>query len=376
MIETYRSELISEDSDSQARLPDPHSMRDDADGPSLGDRGVPAARKFHQHLVVGLIEACKGIAELFADVATSSMSPSPSAATDTTPSPSTEAATALQAGYRSLQACLTPLMRDYTLCLTSAIRRFFDQLGRQLTLADEWEQAATLEGGGGSGHKGRQAQLLRYELDEQRQGWLLLARQAVLDCQLLDRAASDCAGPRKEEDKEKEGRGHSFHFAKAIVSQLEDYATACHGRRMQLLLRSLSAAATGEIAAACDAQSPSWPLATPSSPSTNPWADGNSQTSLSLLHPDPYAARAAVSHHTSTTQTTLQQLTDELVTCFSDLCGDLRPLLDVLVVSAEVDPSLALSSISGRCCCQHLSALKYARTVLFFFAFFFFFSFS
>ena len=41
----------------------------------------------------------------------------------------------------------------------------------------------------------RTAQLRIYEFEEEKQAWMLLVRQAILDCQYLDKAAEECLVP-------------------------------------------------------------------------------------------------------------------------------------------------------------------------------------
>jgi hypothetical protein len=225
-----------------------------------GAGNVSYARKFHQSLIVGLIEACKGISELYQDALTTSR-------------PNESQVVEAVNGFIRLQEVMSTIMAEYTKCIVESIKIFYEQFALNLAEYHELEKkslslqrrlsasaqspAATHQSqhefqtssyshyddrtgsrsGGGSGSGGaileiseegteqsreatrieldramereaereqavkeeqvtaqglRAAQLRLYEYDEDRQSWMLLARQTILDCQYLDKEAHDC----------------------------------------------------------------------------------------------------------------------------------------------------------------------------------------
>ena len=250
---------------------------------------VSSARKFHQSLMVGLIEACKGIAELFTDVVSDNRERSSSSVggndmtmatvvrrnmsdADDGMSTSTAAGGAAGGGgggmtrhhqsltesmvsdaYHQLQSCLTNLMQEYTKCLVNSFQLFFERFDAHILACEMLEKDK--EGEREQPTLSRSAQLRTYELEEEHQGWMMLARQAILDCQYLDKAAIECApvllGGNVGTISVPIRAAHASTFATSILTVLEAHNEASFRRRIFGLLTMLTKQAALGLAPVC-----------------------------------------------------------------------------------------------------------------------------
>ena len=241
---------------------------------------VSSARKFHQSLMVGLIEACKGIAELFTDVvgdgrerSSSSVAGndvtmatvvrrSTSDADDGISTVTTAAAagmtrhhqslteTMVSEAYHQLQTCLTNLMQEYTKCLVSSFQLFFQRFDAHILACEMLEKEKETESEQPT--SSRSAQLRTYELEEEHQSWMMLARQAILDCQYLDKAAIECApAPSVNGGMIPIRAAHASTFATSILAVLEAHNEAAFRRRIYGLLTMLTKHAALGLAPVC-----------------------------------------------------------------------------------------------------------------------------
>jgi hypothetical protein len=283
---------------------------------------VANARKFHQSLVVGLIEACKGIAELFSDILEGGPGPAPDAPADSAPvspeSASRQRTSVESMGadaYVQLQKCLTNLMQDYTNCLVDSFQQFFKRFDAHVRACGESEK-------GEEGGTARSLQLRTYEFEEERQSWMMLARQAILDCQYLDKAAKDCAplgggkAPRTV---------HATSFASSILAVLESHNEAAFGRRLVGLLTTLTKHAALALAPVCQMVS-------------------RSKGSADHTYPDPYVARTAIQQRSAQAKAQLDKTNDVFAACFADICSDYKPIIEIHTVTAAAAASSSSSA--------------------------------
>ena len=262
---------------------------------------VTSARKFHQSLMVGLIEACKGIAELFTDIVGDNRERSSSSVggndmtmatvvrrnlSDTddginngtgTKHHQTLTETMVSDAYHQLQSCLTNLMQEYTKCLVNSFQLFFERFDAHVLACEKLEKDKENE------HEqptlSRSAQLRTYELEEEHQGWMMLARQAILDCQYLDKAAMECAPILNSSNM---GTGtipvpiraaHASTFATSILLVLEAHNEASFRRRIFGLLTMLTKHAAMGLAPVCQMISHSITPTTPRKGDHNAFPD-------------------------------------------------------------------------------------------------------
>ena len=210
----------------------------------------------------------------------------------------------------------------------------------------------------------RTAQLRIYEFEEEKQAWMLLVRQAILDCQYLDKAAEECLvpaallstsfstaastiSPMPRRDQPVSGivpAAHSATFAHIILEILDAHNKIAFTRSVSALMNSFVFLSTSELAGICDMRT-----SLPGNSDINPFSGKNtmkirSNSNISLpssesdsrsisLYPDPYLARTAVGQRTALMKNILDRLGDLIISCFSDICGDYRPTIEIYTVS-------------------------------------------
>ena len=161
-----------------------------------GSKGVNISvlMKYHQNVLVGLIESSKGLRELFGggDQILEAEEP-----------------------FHQLVAMIRDVLKVYTSLTSTAIKSFFDGYDHNLGLAlgvtgdadaskrgvfEVREEKDTVPEGKNpfeaeeleEEERTRDAQLRSYAQDEERQRWLTFIRQAILDWQYLDTALKEC----------------------------------------------------------------------------------------------------------------------------------------------------------------------------------------
>ena len=196
---------------------------------------------------------------------------------------------------------------------------------------------------------------------------MLLVRQAILDCQYLDKAAEECFVPtallstsfstiasslspapqRDHPVPAAESAVHSATFARIILGILDEHNKSAFTRSVSALMNSFIFLSTTELAGICDMRT-----SLPGNSDINPFSGknimksrGNSNISLPSsendsrsisLYPDPYLARTAVGQRTALMKNVLDRLGDLIISCFSDICGDYRPTIEIYTVSTSI----------------------------------------
>ena len=233
----------------------------------------------------------------------------------------------------------------------------------------------------------RTAQLRTYEFQEEKQAWMLLVRQAILDCQYLDKAAEECVIPHSilSTLSSKASASvtptatatattksipsspaitspsivnqstmayptydaHAATFAKSILSILDTHNKSTFTRCVGSLVSSMRTLSCTEMTLLCDMKSDQ---SHSGGIETNPFARStarsrnNSNMSLNTeldprsvcLYPDPYLARTAVGQRTALVKSVVDRMGDLITSCFSDICADYKPVIEICGVASSV----------------------------------------
>lgn len=199
---------------------------------------LSAARQFHQSMIVSLIEACKGIRELYSE----------DRVEDGTGKEAREA-------YQALATMISGVMTEYKSTIVAAFRRFFvffhahqacapggtewassdSAFAEEISIVEQMAAAQsqqTEEGAKDSNDSSTSINV--FAMQEERNSWLMLARQTILDVTYLDSTQKDCAPLQssghhhhhhhssKDRDSSKSAprEGHAESFADAILDEL------------------------------------------------------------------------------------------------------------------------------------------------------------
>lgn len=286
--------------------------------PNGDDLTVTVVRKFHQNLMVGLIEASKGIHELYLNTKTSA-----------TTNNSTSKDDAASAAYDDLQAMIGVVMPEYTKCMTDALKSFFiryektfhdhaslygdkDSDNNNSTYMDTIRERGG-EDSDSSDHWG---------LEDEKQSWMLLARQAILDCQYLDSATDACRPSTYDAELP-----HSDGFAENILKTLDAHCEATFSRRIGKVKQQLMQAC----------------------PKARALCDLRNELSAEIDNPESPSARGILLRRISAVKTMVDNLVETLFAAFGDICADARPVAEIHAVS-RVGHADSASMIIWRFC--------------------------
>lgn len=198
---------------------------------------LATARQFHQNVLVGLIEACKGIFELYdpnqSNRGGGSATPAGSATTTQQHEHEIVSPKDIAQAYELLRQMISSVMKDYTKSFSTAFHLFFEsfqvyfhqdpmefstllenkdlelleELKKQISLAAKETSlnesnialentVASSSGAAGSSSTSSSSEFHStnvLELYEERTSWLMLARQAILDVMYLDSTLRETA---------------------------------------------------------------------------------------------------------------------------------------------------------------------------------------
>ena len=190
----------------------------------------------------------------------------------------------------------------------------------------------------------RTAQLRTYEFEEEKQAWMLLIRQAILDCQYLDKAADECQVPHSLQSTlasvpHSQASLHSITFSTSILAILTAHHEATFDRCLSSLISSVTSSAC-EMSLICDmrtdhASGDFNPFGGRSSTATRSRESSSSNIPaekdprLVCLYPDPYLARSAVAQRTVLLRVLMDRASELVTTCFSDICVDYRAIVEI-----------------------------------------------
>ena len=210
---------------------------------------------------------------------------------------------------------------------------------------------------------------------------MLLVRQAILDCQYLDKASEECLVPAallstattqapntphtphtphaphtphtphsatSPTHPSHPAAPHSVAFATSILTVLDAHNVSTFTRCLHSLVASVTQLTSSEMAPLCDMKvEPPGSLGGDSNPfPRTSRSRNNSSNSLAsesdprsaCLYPDPYLARTAVGQRTAQVKVLLDRFGSLIIACFSDICADYRPVIEIYGVSASASP--------------------------------------
>lgn len=194
----------------------------------------------------------------------------------------------------------------------------------------------------------RTAQLRTYELAEEKQAWMLLIRQAILDCQFLDAAAEDCKVPAsmlpQTPSTPRSLSLHSIAFATSILGILDGQHLATLNNSVDSLALSVTSLCATEMAALCDmrtdhlsnTESNPFGARTTSTPGMARSRENSHNSLISdmdarsiCLYPDAYSSRTAVAQRTVLLKSIQDRACEMFISSFSDICADYRPVVEI-----------------------------------------------
>eukprot|EP00605_Chrysophyceae_sp_TOSAG23-4_P000340 GSChrysophyteH1.ASY1.ANO1.387.1 assembled CDS len=296
-----------------------------------GKSGVAKARQFHQILVVGLIEACKALQELYG------LDPADADALRGDP-------VKVQSAVAALHSLTSSMMVEVSRCLTSVARAFFEDYNAHV---------AKHQALGTNDAEIQESQKRFYELDDEKQAWIVFAQQAIAESVFLDGALRDCteniikcyptvtvpgvaSSFSSGNAAKSKVSGCSTAFATAVMSVLAEHVEQAFSRRLHafsLLFRTVFDKDVDPIRSiALLLHSDRGSEATDSSFASFS-VDSSSRNELSSL-------AAAVSG-------ALKRLHEEFYTTFTDIVADVQPILDVAESLPPELRSVAESVITG-----------------------------
>ena len=318
-----------------------------------GSSAVARARQFHQILVVGLIEACKGLTELYGeDAAQRARSSSTASSNGVLPvsvasplSPSKETQTAPDAAHvatslTALQSLASSMMAEVSKCLTAVMRQFFSSYNAYVAA----HQELLLN----NSTKIHTSQMRFYELDDEKQAWIVFAQQAIAEAVFLEKAVNECtvkitkAYPlaitpaTASAASKKESVCHAF--ARAVMAVLNDHVMQSFHRRLQSFQRSFCMACTRDVLPVNSIELLLQGDACSTGPgqSNNPFGDDNTDSSVSTTggsHNGAFcidsAARTQLTRLASALPGVLDGLQEDFYSTFADIACDAQQILDV-----------------------------------------------
>lgn len=194
-------------------------------------------RTYHQSIIVGMIEACKGINELYSAIGVDDKIPQDKLFDE------------VSTTFKELYELVLFIIKDHTVCLKQSFHNFFQvyQMNQTLSACDfESINAEDTPNENTSidflsefsnfkisfkESRGQQAcnpsdskdSSIQFSLQEQHESWLLLARQVILDVTYLEKSVKECHDfifHKKLKLNSSEMPSYSFTFADSFVSEI------------------------------------------------------------------------------------------------------------------------------------------------------------
>ena len=319
---------------------------------------VTDIRKFHQLLISNLTEACKGLTELFcAPNSSNTAAATPAKVGNSTLSSSSvshsfsaDSADGKLYSYTNrdeirgdaaiarekLDNTISTILPEYTKCVVSSLKVFFDRYNGQMQAYIDLESVLVSQGEGSEGcvENLQKAQLELYNLEEEKQGWVMLLRQAILDCQYLDASISECCNTGVDSDVQTIGNTEKFglFFGMEAIETLHNHINTSFDRRglafvnkvILMIPQICSTSITGTGLRGSISTSPLTPTNKFSS------AEGNL---ISHAPANTSETRNRISKNSSKIEQKIDRLIEFCLSTFSDICADFRPYLDIISVS-------------------------------------------
>jgi hypothetical protein len=197
----------------------------------------------------------------------------------------------------------------------------------------------------------RAAQSRTYKYEEENQAWMMLIKQAILDCQYMDKASGDCSvrtatpstspssGDRSKETSpianasHTPPSSHSVLFSSIILSIIEAHHETVFNRRMTALKSTVVLLSLQEVSPLCDL---SVPQTGDLPPDRNIGVRGNVSTNnLSTdggVYYNSYTVKNTISNQITLIKVKLDKLIDHIISTFSEICVDYKSIVDIYEV--------------------------------------------
>ena len=329
------------------------------------------ARKFAQFLVVGLIEACKGVYDLF----------QVNYLEGTTEEQHLKEA---RQAHGELQQMLHSVMAEYTKSMSGAFTSFFERfnahfLNQQVeyllgeggaTYGAQRDSSATAESNepASSSAEGEErasdaapastalsdeklaAEFKLSELQDERNKWLSLARQSINDVIYLDSTQNECFNNCQYEAGDN-SRGLNVSYAQtfsdALILSISTHGDTIQAHRVSCYLSSV-AEALPSIQSLCQIKSGSSAAATSTSSAsagqevTRPRLGGRTTSASSLLS-DPVAERATLTKNTAAARKLTDSLVNNAIASFREAARDFKSAAEIFeVANREVEEAVVV----------------------------------
>lgn len=317
------------------------------------------ARKFAQLLVVGLIEACKGVYDLFQVNYLEGTSEE-------------QHLKEARQAHSELQGMIQSVMSEYTKSMGGAFTAFFSRFnGHFLSQKVDYQQeeqrgstgglrdssatadsdaasASVAEGtsepvdvtAAADSEEKLAAEFRSSELQDERNKWLSLARQSINDVIYLDSTQSECFNNCQYEAGSGSNVSYAQTYSDALLLSISTHGDVIQAHRVSCYLSSVSSAMP-RLQTLCQIKNISTSSSTSAAASgssggsevTRPRLGGRTASASSMQLSDPAADRAALSKNTATAKKLMDSLVNHAVDSFSEAARDFKSTAEIYEVS-------------------------------------------
>jgi hypothetical protein len=188
---------------------------------------VSNIRTFHQNIMVGLIEASKGIRDMFQENRSYKVFiPIEQNGEGFTMS--------LANAYDELQGMLGIVIPEYTQCILKPLREFFSHYDRIMLLKETGHLDSLPNESHENGSTTNPLVNIVPLLEEERTIWIALTRQIILDCQYLDSGTEACRPAEYDASLP-----HADGVAESILSTLDQHFDHLYEKKIKILQDAL-----------------------------------------------------------------------------------------------------------------------------------------
>ncbi len=316
---------------------------------------ITEVRKFHQLFIAGLIESCKGTNELFCEAderntviytpnSNSKIGKSNSAegkhsndqflspprvranSSHITHSCYTDPSVTKKDAARTnelLSSLFTAIIPEYTRALQLILVNFVKKYNN---FCDAAQTGST------DGNSSTNMQLLMYDLEEEKQQWIMLIRQSILDCQYLESSFVECVkllNSHNDDISIPSDRFYTSKFTNAMTEVLDKQVRGSLVRRVHSIRKNLQEKIPEMVKLCTNIALPSTNTA------SNPFDD---DASIAV------STRTSIQSNTSLLQGLIGGIVDNIVTTFNEMCNDIKPFLELVALTSPTTSGKADSS--------------------------------
>ena len=328
---------------------------------------VNEVRKFHQLFIAGLIESCKGTNELFCEADernTVIYTPNSNSKIGSGKPSSTEgmhstdqflspprvransshmthscytdpSVTRIDAARTNelLSSLFTSIIPEYTRALQLILVNFVKKYNSVCDAAQTGSSFGTnTDGGNTDGSSSTNMQLLMYDLEEEKQQWIMLIRQSILDCQYLESSFVECVrllNSHNDDINIPNDRFYTSNFTNVMTEVLDKQVRGSLVRRVNSIGKNLQEKIPEMVKLCTNIALPS------SNTATNPFED---DASIGL------STRTSIQSNTSLLQGLTGGIVENIVTTFNEVCNDIKPFLELVTLTSPTTSGKADSS--------------------------------